>query len=220
MERLRDHLGIDRWLVFGHSWGCTLGLVYAETHPERVSGLLLAGVTMTRRSEIDWLSRGLAPLFPVEFDRFRRGAPEGIADGDLLAAYARLLGDADPAVREKAARDFHDWDAATATTDPGAPARVPREAHLEIARARICTHYFRHDGFLEDGQILRNIGRIAAIPGIMVHGRLDLEAPLTTAWELDRAWPAAELVIVPKAGHDTAEDNMAAAIADAAARLA
>jgi proline iminopeptidase len=221
MERLREHLGVERWLVFGHSWGCTLGLAYAERHPGRVSALVLVGVTMTRRSEIDWLYRGLAPIFPEQWTRFREGVPEGARDGDLVAAYYGLLNDPDPAVHEKAARDWHDWEAASITVDPdAAPPQRWSDPRFRLARARIVTHYFHHDGWLEDGALLKGAGALAGIPGVMVQGRLDLEAPLATAWELARAWPDGDLVVVPHAGHSDSDAGMAEAITAATDRFA
>jgi proline iminopeptidase len=221
MERIRDRLGIDRWLLFGGSWGSTLALAYAERHPIRVTEIVLFGVTTTRRSEIDWLYRGVAPLFPEQWARFRAGAPEPERDGDLVEAYHRLLHDPDPAVREKAARDWHDWEAAPMSVDPGAE-RDPRWSQPEFrtARARIATHYFRSGAWLEDGVLLREAGRLSGIPGAMVNGRLDLGSPLATAWELDRAWPDGELVVVGGAGHSPSDPGMGEALVAAADRFA
>jgi len=221
MERLREHLGVGRWLVFGHSWGTTLGLAYAERHPERVSALVLVGVTMTRQAEIDWLYRGLAPLFPEEWAKFRAGVPEPERDGDLVAAYRRLLDDPDPAVSAKAAQDWHDWEAASLSADPGAePPRSWSDPTFRLARARIVTHYFRHRAWLDDGQLLQDAKKLAGIPGVMVQGRLDLEAPPVTAWQLSKAWPSGDLVIVPNAGHSDADAGMAEAIIAATDRFA
>ena len=221
MEVLRDHAGIDRWLIFGHSWGCTLGLAYTEAHPERVSALVLVGVTMTRRSEIDWLYRDLAPMFPEQWARFRDGVPEGRRDGDLVEAYYRLLNDPDPAVRARAARDWHDWEAASISIDPDAtPPRRWSDPRFCLARARLVTHYFHHNAWLDDSQLLKGAHALAGIPGVMVQGRLDLEAPLKTAWELARAWPDGDLIIVPNAGHSDADAGMAEAIVAATDRFA
>ncbi|NKJ05704.1 prolyl aminopeptidase [Rhizobium sp. SG741] len=216
IERLRLLLGIERWIVFGNSWGCTLALVYAETHPERVDSMLLVGITMTRQSEIDWLYRGLGRFFPEEWSRFRAAVPEEARDGDLVAVYYRLLIDPDPAVHARAADDWHEWEAASILVDPRATlsARWSDPRYL-TARARIITHYFHHRAWLEDRQILRDIHRLAGIPCTMIHGRLDLEAPVVTAWELSQAWPAAQLVIVPNAAHSPATAEMAAVIVEA-----
>ncbi|WP_205926290.1 MULTISPECIES: prolyl aminopeptidase [unclassified Rhizobium] len=213
IEQLRLELGVERWTVFGNSWGCTLALIYAETHPHHVDGLLLVGVTMTRQSEIDWLYRGLGRFFPQEWARFRAAVPQEDRDGDPVAAYYRLLCDPDPATHVKAARDWHEWEAASILIDPRATLS-PRwsDPHYLTARARIITHYFHHLAWLEDRQILRDIHRLAGIPCAMIQGRLDLEAPLVTAWELSQAWPEAKLVIVANAAHSMAVTEMTTAI--------
>ncbi|NTG47052.1 prolyl aminopeptidase [Agrobacterium rhizogenes] len=216
IERLRLFLGIERWLVYGNSWGCTLALVYAQAHPEHVVALIVAGVTMTRQSEIDWLYKGLARFFPEEWERFRTGVPESQRDGDLVAAYYQLLRDPDPAVHLKAARDWHEWESANILVDPRATLSDRwADSRYVIARARIITHYFHHRGWMEDEQILRNVHRLAGIPCTMIQGRLDLEGPVVTAWELSRAWPTARLVVVPNAAHSPGTSEMAAAIVEA-----
>jgi proline iminopeptidase len=216
IERLREHLAIERWLVFGGSWGATLALVYAETYPERVSALVLGSVTTTRRREIEWLYRDVAPLFPEQWERFRSGVPEDERDGDLVEAYARLLASPDAGVRLSAAEEWCRWESASVSARPG-PALATRftDPRYAFAFARIVTHYFRHGAWLEDGQVLRNAGRLAGIPGVMVHGRLDLQAPLVTAWELSKAWPRAELVVVENAGHAATEPGIPEALVDA-----
>ena len=222
IERLRVARGIERWLVFGGSWGATLAILYAETHPERVSALVLGGVTTTRRQEIDWLYRGgVAPLFPEQWARFREGVDAADRDGDLIGAYHRLLHDADPAVRAGAAEAWCRWESATISSTPG-PALASRFADpaYAMAFARIVTHYFRNGAWLEDGQLLRDAGALATIPGIMVHGRLDVQAPLLTAWELKRAWPRAELVVVENAGHSAGDAGVAEALVAATDRFA
>ncbi len=213
IERLRVQLGLERWIVFGNSWGCTLALTYAETHPQRAEGLLLVGVTMTRQSEIDWLYRGLGHFFPEEWACFRAGVPQQDRDGDLVAAYYRLLRDPGPAIHVKAAKDWHEWEAASILIDPRATlsSRWSDPRYL-TARARIITHYFHHLAWLDERQILRDIHRLAGIPCTMIQGRLDLEAPLVTAWEVSQAWPEAKLVVVPNAAHSPATAEMAAAI--------
>ncbi|HIC79805.1 MAG TPA: prolyl aminopeptidase [Kiloniellaceae bacterium] len=213
MERLRRHLGVEGWLLFGHSWGTTLALAYAQAERERVLGLVLVGVTTTRRSEIDWLYRGLARFFPEEWARFRDGVPEDARDGDLIEAYYRLVNDPDPAVCAKAARDWHDWEAASMKGDPAAkpPARWSDPGYL-LARTRIITHYFHHNAWLEEGALLRGAAQLAGTPGAVVQGRLDLEAPPLTAWELARAWPDAELHMVASAGHSHADPGLSETI--------
>ena len=216
IERLRLLFGIERWIVFGNSWGCTLALVYAETHPDRVESMLVFGITMTRQSELDWLYRGLGRFFPEEWARFRAAVPAEARDGDLVGAYYRLLLDPDPAVHVRAASDWHEWEGASILVDPRA-SLSPRwsDPRYLTARARIITHYFHHRAWLEDRQILRDIHRLAGVPCTMIQGRLDLEAPVVTAWELSQAWPEAKLVIVPNSAHSPATAEMAAAIVDA-----
>jgi proline iminopeptidase len=207
MERLREHLGIDRWLLYGGSWGSTLILAYAESHPERVSEIVISGVTTTRRSEIDWLYRGVGRFFPEEWERFRAGAPVsaglGRADGDLVAAYARLLEHPDPQVRGKATADWCAWEDAVVSLEPnGAPNPYSgRPSAARLAMVRICSHYFAHGAWLEEGALLRDAGRLTGIRGVLFHGRLDLSSPLDTAWELARTWPDARLVVVGDSGH-------------------
>ncbi|AKS31542.1 prolyl aminopeptidase [Mycolicibacterium goodii] len=220
MELLREHLGVNQWLLYGGSWASTLILAYAQRHPERVSGIVLLGVTMTRPREVDWLYQRLRLLLPVEWQRFRAGVPVVDRDGNLVEAYRRLMEHPDPAVRRQAAHDWCAWeDAAIAHEKLGAPGQYsakPDKATLEFVR--ICTHYFAHHAWLDDGELLANAHRLAGIPGVLIHGRLDLAAPLLTAWELAQAWPDAELKIIDDSGH-TGSPAMAEAIRDAIARL-
>jgi proline iminopeptidase len=209
MEALRGHLNIEKWMLFGGSWGTTLGLAYAERHPNRVTEMVLFGITMTRESEIDWLYRGVAPMFPQQWACFRAGVPEDERNSDPVEAYYRLLNHLDPTVRAKAARDWHDWEEATLSVDPNfKPSPRWLQPDFQMARARIVTHYFRHKAWLEDGILLRKAATLSNIPGIMVHGRLDLGAPLVTAWELSQAWPGSELKIVYGAGHSPGDPGM------------
>ena len=203
MELLRQHLGIERWLLSGGSWGSTLLLAYAERHPERVSEIVISGVTTTRRSETDWLYRGVGRFFPEEWERFRAGVPVADRDGDLVAAYARLMEDPDPRVRARAARDWCAWEDAVISLEPnGKPnAYSDRPPDGLLAFVRIAAHYFAHGAWLEEGALLRDAARLAGIPGLLLHGRLDLGSPLDTAWALARAWPDAELVVVGDSGH-------------------
>lgn len=213
IERLRLHFGVEKWVIYGGSWGTTLGLAYAETHPERVAAMVFGGVTTTRRREIDWLYRGLAPLFPVEWERFVAGVPLDTPVDGLVAAYNALLFDADPAVRAKAARDFHDWDNASASVNvqAGRPSDGVDPARM-LARGRIVTHFFRHAAWMEEGALLAGAERLRGIPGVLVQGRLDLQGPLMTAWELARAWPEAKLVVIEGAGHSSGDAGMGEAI--------
>ena len=212
MERLRVRLGIERWLLWGGSWGSTLILAYAERHPNRVSGIVISGVTMGRRSEIDWLYRGVARFFPEEWERFRSAAPETERDGDLVAAYARLMESSEAQVRAQAAADWLAWEDAVISQEPqGTPkAYSSRPPAAQLAFVRICTHYFSHGAWLDEGVLLRDGHRLKDIPGVLIHGRLDLSSPLVTAWDLAQAWPDAQLVVVDDAGH-TGSDAMTAA---------
>jgi proline iminopeptidase len=203
MERLREHLGVERWLLYGGSWGSTLILAYAERHPRRVSEIVILGVTTSRRSEIDWLYRGVARFFPVEWARFRDGVPGTDRDGDLVAAYARLMESPDPNMRNKAAADWLAWEDAVISLEPnGTPGSYSAQRpHEALAFVRICAHYFSHGAWLEEGELLRNADRLNGIRGVLMHGRLDMGSPVGTAWELARAWPGAELVVIDDSGH-------------------
>src|SRR5918992_1311138 len=213
MERLREHLGIERWLLYGGSWGSTLILAYAERHPERVSEIVIPSVTTTRRSEIDWLYRGVGRFFPEEWERFRAGVPETERDGDLLAAYSRLVESPDPDVRAKATAAWLAWEDAVISQEPqGKPnAYSDRPPASQLAFVRICAHYFSHGAWLEEGVLLREAHRLAGIPGVLIHGRLDLGGPVLVAWELASAWPDARLVVVEDSGH-TGSDTMRRAV--------
>ncbi|MFG1959639.1 prolyl aminopeptidase [Nonomuraea sp. NPDC049028] len=203
MERLREHLGVDRWLLYGGSWGSTLMLAYAEAHPTRVSELVICGVTMTRRSEIDWLYNGVGRYFPEQRQRFREGVPESDRDGDVLAAYARLMSDPDPVVRAKAAHEWVTWEDTVISMEVnGKPnAYSDRPPLALLAFVRICAHYFSNGAWLEEGILLREAHKLAGIPGVLLHGRFDLGSPLETAWDLAQRWPDARLVVVDDSGH-------------------
>jgi proline iminopeptidase len=220
MELLRRHLGVQRWLLYGGSWASTLILAYAQRHPQQVEGIVLIGVTMTRPREIDWLYHGLRLFLPQQWERFRAGVPEQIRDGNLVEAYRQLMEDPDLAVRMHAARQWCAWeDAAIAHETQGSPGQYSdRPDDAKLAFVRICTHYFAHHGWLDDGQLLRDAHRLRGIPGILIHGGLDLSAPLLTAWELARAWPEAELIVVEDSGH-TGSPSMRTAIVQAISRF-
>ena len=203
IERLRAHLGVERWLLFGGSWGSTLILAYTEQYPNRVSEIVLNGVGTTRRSEIDWLYRGVGRFFPEAWERFRAGVPDVERDGDLVAAYARLMNSHDPQVLARAAADWCAWEDAVLSGEPYGPANPygSRSPDTRIAFVRIASHYFAHGAWLDEGALLRNAHCLAGIPGVLLHGRYDMSSPPDTAWHLARAWSDARLTFVSDAGH-------------------
>jgi proline iminopeptidase len=203
LEKLRDHLKLDRWLVCGGSWGTTLALVYAETHPDRVSEIVVSAITTSRRSENDWLYRGVARFFPEAFERFRAQVPEARDDRDLPAAYAARMDSSGPLVRAGAAQAWAAWESAVLSLEPGGRSHSfggGAGPDLE-AMVRICAHYCVHGSWLEEGAVIRDAGKLAGIPGVMIHGRLDLSCPARTAFELAAAWPDARLFIDDESGH-------------------
>jgi proline iminopeptidase len=217
---LRQHLGIGRWLVLGGSWGSTLALAYAERHPERVSGLVLFSIATTTRQEIDWIARGVGAFFPEAWERFRNGVPEAERDGSLVEAYHRLLMHPDPAIHGRAAQDWCDWEMAIVAVHPGhKPHPRYEDPGFRLGFARLVTHYWRHGAWLEEGALLRDVGRLAGIPGILIHGRLDIGGPLVTPWRLHRHWPESQLVVVDEAGHDARDPGMTGAIVAATDRF-
>ncbi|GAA3169826.1 prolyl aminopeptidase [Blastococcus jejuensis] len=204
MEAVREHLGIDRWLVFGASWGTTLGLAYAQAHPERVTAMVLLAVCTTTAREVEWITRDMGRIWPEAWERFRGGVPEADRDGDLAAAYARLLESGDPAVREQAARDWCAWEDTHVSLDPAWQPN-PRFADpvFRMEFTRLVTHYWSHAGFLPDGALQRGVARLSGIPAVLVTGRQDVSGPPDVAWQLHREWPGSDLVIVEQGGHGT-----------------
>lgn len=215
INHLLDHLGIESAALFGHSWGTTLALAFAERQRQRVSGLLLVGVTTTRQQEIDWLYVGMRRFYPAQWQDFRAHVPEAPVD-ELLAAYRQRLFDPDAKVRAAAALAFHRWEAAG--SDGELPERW-RDPDFRLARSRIITHYLTHAAWLADNELIANAGCLSGLPGELVQGRLDLEAPALTAWELAKAWPDAELTFVENGHHSTGSGDMADAMAAAAVHL-
>jgi proline iminopeptidase len=203
IEKLREHLGIARWQVFGGSWGSTLALAYAETHPDRVTELILRGIFLLRKQEIDWFYQGGASvLFPDAWEPYRDHIPDA-ERADLLSAYHRRLTSEDPVVRLAAAKIWSGWEGATSKLLPDAAFKSHyEEDEFALAFARIEAHYFVNKGFFEcDDQLLRNAARVRHIPGVIVQGRYDVVCPMESAWALHRAWPEAELIITPDSGH-------------------
>ncbi|MET7281857.1 prolyl aminopeptidase [Kribbella sp. NPDC005582] len=204
LEQLRAHLGIDRWLVAGVSWGVTLGLVYAERHPERVLGMVFAAVTSGRLRETQWITRDMGRVFPREWDRFVDLVPLEDREGDLAAAYARLLASPDPDLRAEAARRWCEWEDTHVSLAPGhTPQLVLEDPTWQQVFARLVTHYFANACFLTDNEVLTNLPRITHLPATLIHGRHDISGPLDTAWQLHKAWPASNLVVVQDSGHFT-----------------
>jgi proline iminopeptidase len=214
IEKLREHLGVDRWLVFGGSWGTTLGLAYAQTHPQRVTEMVLFSIGTTSAAEVRWLTRDVGRVFPEEWTRFRDGVPEAERDGSLCDAYARLLNDGDAEVREKAARDWCDWEAAHVSLRAGFRGARWDDPAFRACFARLVTHYWRNAAWLADGSLLRDAAKLAGIPAVLIHGRLDISSPLDIPWKLSRAWPGSELIVLDDAGHSLGlQDAMLAAVA-------
>ena len=214
MERLRTHLGIARWQVFGGSWGSALALAYAETHPECCSELVLRGIFTLRRSELEWFyQRGASALFPDAWEPYRDLIPEAERH-DFITAYHRRLTSEDEHVRLEAARVWSVWEASTSHLVPDAEQISTFGADaFALAFARIEAHYFVNAGFFEsDTALLDGVGRIRHLPAVVVQGRYDVVCPMETAWELHRRWPEARLVVVPDAGHAAFEPGITRAL--------
>lgn len=208
IERLREHLGIEGWLVWGASWGVTLALAYAERFPERVTEMVLLSITMTRRADVHWLAHETGRYFPEQWARFRDALPEADRD-DLVAGYDRLLNHTeDRATRIQASIDWTAWEDAILSLEEGYEIPHPRWADepYRIAFARLVTHYFSHAAWLEEDELLRNADRLAGIPAVLLHGRLDLSGPPDVAWQLAHAWPGSELHYI--AGGHTGDAEM------------
>ncbi|MCG6976634.1 MAG: prolyl aminopeptidase [Acidiferrobacterales bacterium] len=216
MEKIREFLKVDRWVLFGGSWGSTLSLVYAETHPERVAGLILRGIFLCRPKEIQWFYQdGTSRMFPDFWEDFIHPIPEEERVDLVRAHYRRLTGD-DEVARMASAKAWSLWEGRTANLVPkhevveffGSP-------HTALSLARIEAHYFVNDCFLEPNQIIRDADKLADIPGYIVHGRYDVICPLENAFELSQAWPLAQLEIVPKSGHSASEPGTVDALVQA-----
>ncbi len=217
IDKLREHLGIERWQVFGGSWGSTLALAYAQSHPQAVSELVLRGIFLLRRRELLWFyQEGCSRLFPDAWEAFLAPIPE-VERGDLISAYYRRLTGEDPAVRLEAARAWSVWEASTSHLMQN-PDHIASAAGDDFATAfaRIEAHYFVHGGFFShENQLLEGIDRIRHIPAVIVQGRYDVVCPPETAWALHRAWPEARFVMVPDAGHSAFEPGITDALIQA-----
>lgn len=214
MEALREHLGIERWLVSGVSWGTTLALAYAQAHPDRVSEIILFAVTNTTPSEVEWVTEAIGNIFPREWDAF--AAASGAKDSQrIIDAYYERITDPDPAVRDEAVRNWIQWEDTHISLDPNAGPML-RNDDPEYLRvfATLVIHYWKHGAFLGPTEILDSMDRIAHMPGVLIHGRMDVSGPLRTAWEMHKAWPGSELIVVDDEGHGGPKmvDELVAAI--------
>jgi proline iminopeptidase len=220
IEKIREHFGIDRWLVFGGSWGSTLSLAYAETHPERVTGLILRGIFLGRQNETRWFyeeGQGASAIFPETWEQYVAIIPEA-ERGDIIGAYYRRLTSDDASVRLEAARLWSLWEASALKLIPDQKLIDEfTEPEMAIAVARIECHYFINNCFFEtDNYLIENVDRIRHIPAVIVHGRYDIVCALMNAWDLHRAWPEASLEIIPDAGHSVTEPGICDALVRAA----
>jgi len=222
IEKLRVKLGIEQWVVFGGSWGSTLSLAYSETHPERCKGLILRGIFMLRQKELLWFyQEGTSYIFPDAWEEYVKPIPEEERH-DFIGAYYQRLTNPDLEIRLEAARAWSVWEASTSKLlqDPGLMQRFG-QSNFADAFARIECHYFVNKGFFEpEDQLLRNVDRIRHIPGVIVQGRYDVVCPMISAWELHRAWPEAELIVVPDAGHSMSEPGIRSALIEATDQFA
>lgn len=209
IERLRAVVGADKWLVFGGSWGSTLALAYAQTHPDRVSELILRGIYMLTKPELDWYYQfGVSEIFPDKWERFQAPIPKD-ERGDMIAAYRKRLTSNDMAVQIEAAKAWAIWEGETITLLPSPDLSASfSESHFALAFARVENHYFVHVGWLEDEQLLRNAHRLRAIPGVIVHGRYDMPCPARYAYALHMAWPEADFHLIEGAGHAWTEPGI------------
>lgn len=217
IEKLREHLGIDRWQVFGGSWGSTLALAYAEKHPEHVSELVVRGIFLLRRWELEWFyQEGCSRLFPDAWEKYLAPIPE-VERGDIMSAYHRRLTSDDESVRLAAAQAWSIWEASTSfLLQDDDFINSHEDAHFALSFARIENHYFVNGGFFEvEGQLLRDAHKLKGIPGVIVHGRYDVVCPIANAWDLHKVWPEAKLIISPTSGHSAFEAENASALIEA-----
>jgi proline iminopeptidase len=221
IERLREMVGVERWLVFGGSWGSSLALAYAETHPGRVTELVLRGIFTLRRWELEWYYQyGASLIFPDKWERFVDPIPEA-ERGDMMAAYRSRLVGSDRKAQLAAAKAWSQWEGETLTLlpDPAVSGAFYGDDYA-LAFARIENHYFVHAGWMDEGQLLRDAGRLRDIPGVIVHGRYDMACPPQTAWELHRAWPEAEFHLVEGAAHALSQPGILHHLIEATDRFA
>ncbi|MFC1619231.1 prolyl aminopeptidase [Candidatus Neomarinimicrobiota bacterium] len=221
MERVRKNAGVDRWLVFGGSWGSTLGLAYAQAHPDQVTGLILRGIFLCRDEEIQWFYQdGASRVFPDFWEQYLKPIPPAERN-DLLQAYYKRLTGKDPGERQRAAEAWSVWEGSTSKLlfDESLADRFG-QSEFSLAFARIECHYFVNHAFLKPNQLLNNVDRIRHIPGVIVQGRYDMVCPMTSAWDLHRTWPEAEFHVVPDAGHSMTEAGIRSKLIEATDRFA
>lgn len=221
IEKLRSHLGIDQWVVFGGSWGSTLALAYGQTHPDRCKGLILRGIFMLRPQEVRWFyQEGASFIYPDAWEAYLKPIPPE-ERGDLMGAYYRRLTSGDRRTRLEAARAWSIWEGSTSRLIPGDGALRFGRPEFAEAFARIECHYFMNGGFFpSDNYLLAHVDAIRHLPCVIVQGRYDVVCPMVSAWELHRAWPEAELIVVPDAGHSFSEPGIRTALLDASDRFA
>lgn len=203
IERLREHLQVDRWAVLGASWGTTLGLAYAQAFPHRVSALILACVTTTSPREVEWITRDVGRIFPEQWERFASvGFTTEPRRADLAKMYAQLVFDTDPAVRDRASREWCAWEDTHVSLAPGfVPNPRYNDPEYRLLLTRLVTHYWSHAAFLKEDQLIRNGHLLNDIPGVLIHGRYDVSSPLEIAWRLHRNWKGSRLETIEDAGH-------------------
>jgi proline iminopeptidase len=217
IETLREHLGIEKWVVFGGSWGSTLSLAYSQTHPERCKALVLRGIFLCRPKEIEWFyQHGAHAIFPDFWEHYERAIPPEERGDMLNAFYRRLTGD-DAATRLEAARAWSVWEGSTSKLLPSGDLQDHfGDPHFALAMARIECHYFYHNSFFPtDNYLIENVDKIRHLPAVIVQGRYDVVCPMMSAWELHQAWPEAEFHVIPDAGHSITEPGIASALVEA-----
>ncbi|CAA6819155.1 MAG: Proline iminopeptidase (EC [uncultured Thiotrichaceae bacterium] len=216
LEKIRQHLGLQQWALFGGSWGSTLALAYAETYPEYVSGLIVRGIFLCTPKELEWLYQdGASRVYPDYWDDFLEPIPEDERD-DLLKAYYQLLTGEDEIAKMRSAKAWSTWEGRTATLLPNEDLMAHfTDPHTALSVARIETHYFINEGFLEEGQLLKNADKLRGIPGYIIQGRYDMICPMEQAYRLHQAWPEANFAVVANAGHAASEEGIISALVSA-----
>ena len=220
IEALRELRRVDRWTILGLSWGCTLGLAYAQTYPNRVNALVLAFVTTTSHREVQWITEDIGRVFPQHWERFSNAIPEQLRHLRPVEAYARMLADPDPIACDLAAREWCAWEDAHVSLTPGhTPNPRYQDPEFRLRFARLVTHYWQHAAFLEEDQLIRDAAKLNGVPGVLIHGRFDVSGPLITAWRLSQRWTTCRLQVLDDAGHGGG-NNFVPAVIDALNKFA